>query len=117
MSCSTSFFFYFLKRKNDVSNAHIWFAYKRTTSMGNIMDKVSNTQQRHEEVAVPAFELLSQPDLLSLPSSPSVFRFITLSDTHNLHRTLTIPPGDVLIHCGDFTNHSTSLANAVDFIE
>ncbi len=26
------------------------------------------------------------------------------SDTHNLHRKIDIPPCDILIHCGDFTN-------------
>lgn len=28
-------------------------------------------------------------------------RFVFLSDTHNKHREVTVPDGDVLIHCGD----------------
>lgn len=27
-----------------------------------------------------------------------------ISDTHSLHKTLAIESGDILIHCGDFTN-------------
>lgn len=29
-------------------------------------------------------------------------RLVVISDTHSLHRMVTVPPGDVLIHCGDF---------------
>lgn len=32
---------------------------------------------------------------------------VVISDTHNLHEYLTLPPGDVLIHAGDFTRHGT----------
>jgi Icc-related predicted phosphoesterase len=31
-------------------------------------------------------------------------RIVCISDTHGHHRKFTIPPGDVLIHAGDFTN-------------
>ena len=31
-------------------------------------------------------------------------RFVVISDTHCLHSMLEIPSGDVLLHCGDFTN-------------
>jgi Icc-related predicted phosphoesterase len=30
-------------------------------------------------------------------------RLVLISDTHNLHKRLTIPEGDVVIHCGDAT--------------
>ncbi len=32
---------------------------------------------------------------------------VIISDTHNLHRQLVLPPGDVLIHCGDATLRGT----------
>ncbi|EFC40635.1 metallophosphoesterase [Naegleria gruberi] len=35
-------------------------------------------------------------------------KFVVISDTHNLHELLKIPDGDVLIHCGDFTNRGTA---------
>ncbi|CAK9114709.1 unnamed protein product [Durusdinium trenchii] len=30
-------------------------------------------------------------------------RLVIISDTHNCHRDLTVPDGDILIHAGDFT--------------
>lgn len=36
-----------------------------------------------------------------LPKPPSTVRLVIISDTHERHRDLLIPPGDVLIHCGD----------------
>lgn len=35
-------------------------------------------------------------------------RLICISDTHGQHELLTIPTGDVLVHAGDLTAHSTS---------
>ena len=43
-------------------------------------------------------------------------RFVCISDTHELHKTLHIPKGDVLIHCGDvlFANfHKFSLETSI----
>ena len=37
-----------------------------------------------------------------------VVRLVCISDTHTAHRTLTIPPGDILVHSGDFTNYGTT---------
>lgn len=31
-------------------------------------------------------------------------RIVCISDTHNKHRNINLPDGDVLIHAGDFTN-------------
>lgn len=31
-------------------------------------------------------------------------RIVVISDTHTLHDQVAIPPGDILIHAGDFTN-------------
>lgn len=38
-----------------------------------------------------------------------------ISDTHELHRDLEIPYGDVLIHTGDFTMNSVSTEKLLDF--
>ena len=35
-------------------------------------------------------------------------RVIVVSDTHNKHRRLRIPDGDILIHCGDMTNRGSA---------
>ena len=46
--------------------------------------------------------------------APGRLRFVVMSDTHMQHRRLRVPAGDVLVHCGDFTNHG-SLAEVADF--
>jgi predicted phosphodiesterase len=32
-------------------------------------------------------------------------RVVVMSDTHNHANNLIVPPGDILIHCGDFTDN------------
>lgn len=31
-------------------------------------------------------------------------KIVSISDTHNFHKNLELPKGDILIHCGDFTS-------------
>ncbi len=42
-------------------------------------------------------------------------QLILLSDTHEQHSEVEIPPGDILIHAGDFTMFSRSLRSIMDF--
>jgi Icc-related predicted phosphoesterase len=35
-------------------------------------------------------------------------RFVFISDTHLLHEQIALPPGDVLVHSGDFTMRGTA---------
>lgn len=42
--------------------------------------------------------------------------FVALSDTHGNHHSVEIPPGDVIIHCGDIT-HKSNLPEITDFIK
>ncbi len=35
-------------------------------------------------------------------------KIVAISDTHGMHQSVKIPPGDVLIHCGDFTKYGRS---------
>ena len=50
------------------------------------------------------------PDMRRPPGSawaarqPGTIRCVVVSDTHGKHAALRVPPGDVLLHCGDFTN-------------
>lgn len=41
-------------------------------------------------------------------------RFVCISDTHSTHRRLEVPPGDVLIHCGDVSERGL-LKEVLDF--
>jgi Icc-related predicted phosphoesterase len=42
---------------------------------------------------------------------------VCIADTHELHRELALPDGDILIHAGDFTMFSKSAAAILDFNE
>jgi predicted MPP superfamily phosphohydrolase len=42
-------------------------------------------------------------------------RLVLLSDTHELHREVDVPDGDILIRAGDFTMFSKSMKAVVDF--
>jgi Icc-related predicted phosphoesterase len=44
-------------------------------------------------------------------------RVVCISDTHELHREVDVPPGDLLIHAGDFTFFSKSESQIDDFNE
>lgn len=51
---------------------------------------------------------------LSVKTTKSI-RLVLISDTHELHRELDVPDGDILIHCGDISMMSRSLAAIEDF--
>jgi Icc-related predicted phosphoesterase len=42
-------------------------------------------------------------------------RLVLMSDTHELHREIDVPDGDILIHAGDFTMFSKSMDAITDF--
>lgn len=42
---------------------------------------------------------------------------VCISDTHELHREVDVPQGDILIHAGDFTMFSKSASAILDFNE
>jgi len=47
--------------------------------------------------------------------SGKTIRIICVSDTHELHREIEIPSGDILIHAGDFTFFSQRSSATADF--
>ena len=53
------------------------------------------------------------------PSQTSIartaLRLVLLSDTHQLHREVEVPDGDIFIHAGDFTMFSESMEAVADF--
>src|ERR1700676_5392257 len=46
---------------------------------------------------------------------PDYVTVVCISDTHELHRELDVPDGDILIHAGDFTMFSKSASAILDF--
>lgn len=43
-------------------------------------------------------------------------KIVCISDTHNKHRKIDIPDGDILIHSGDFSSNIKSIYNFNDWI-
>lgn len=72
--------------------------------------RVGTTQPSHPEV-----DFLSHPDappervfLNRLPAKDvGTIRFVIISDTHERHRLVSLPKGDVFLHCGDIFMSST----------
>lgn len=46
---------------------------------------------------------------------PLIRRIVCISDTHGLHRRVSVPEGDLLIHAGDFMGAGRSLDEITDF--
>jgi len=44
-------------------------------------------------------------------------RLVCLSDTHGLHRQLTVPNGDILIHAGDLTLFDPTLSSSLPMLK
>jgi Icc-related predicted phosphoesterase len=53
--------------------------------------------------------------LIQTTISNDTLRLVLLSDTHELHRGVKVPDGDILIHAGDFTRFSKSMSAIADF--
>jgi Icc-related predicted phosphoesterase len=49
--------------------------------------------------------------------NPDSLTIVLISDTHELHREIEVPTGDILIHAGDFTMNSRSAEKLIDFNE
>ena len=47
------------------------------------------------------------PVEINVKREDGVVRIVLISDTHNKHKMLELPEGDILIHAGDFTNDGT----------
>jgi predicted phosphohydrolase len=47
----------------------------------------------------------------------ATLRLVLLSDTHQLHRQVDVPTGDILIHAGDFTMFGRTKADITDFLD
>lgn len=65
---------------------------------------------------VPQFEVSSGDSGRSpRKHDPPILKLVLLSDTHELHREVDVPAGDILIHAGDFTMFSKSMKAIEDF--
>ena len=53
----------------------------------------------------------------AIEHQPDHLIIVMISDTHAMHREIEVPPGDLLIHAGDFTMNSMSAEKLIDFNE
>jgi Icc-related predicted phosphoesterase len=51
----------------------------------------------------------------AIEHQPDHLIIVMISDTHAMHREIEVPPGDLLIHAGDFTMNSMSAEKLIDF--
>ena len=56
-----------------------------------------------------------QKKKLDTEHAPESLTIVLISDTHDMHREVEIPKGDLLIHAGDFTMNSMSAEKLIDF--
>jgi len=92
---------------------------------------ISATARKHTNEPTKAWEIVRASktqkqtvlpndalDPAQLPAQPPAgsVRFVFVSDTHSKHSTVDVPPGDVLVHCGDFSSTGT-LAEVSEFCE
>eukprot|EP00416_Gambierdiscus_australes_P043686 CAMPEP_0171117882 /NCGR_PEP_ID=MMETSP0766_2-20121228/93524_1 /TAXON_ID=439317 /ORGANISM="Gambierdiscus australes, Strain CAWD 149" /LENGTH=249 /DNA_ID=CAMNT_0011580423 /DNA_START=59 /DNA_END=808 /DNA_ORIENTATION=+ len=69
--------------------------------------RVLPTVQLVEFLADPHVRPVRMP-LGVLPNPPSgVTRVVIVSDTHEMHRHVAVPPGDLFLHCGDILMSSS----------
>jgi len=83
---------------------------KKVSFENNLSDKDNpgklSLKSRKENYKLKSIKVVSlEIDSTVAPWPRSgVVRVVLISDTHNSHRKLNMPPGDILIHAGDFTN-------------
>lgn len=84
---------------------------KKVNFGNNLSDKDNSGKDSLEHCSKMSYKVknidVEKVDIDSPPPPwprPGVIRIVSISDTHNKHRKLTMPPGDILIHSGDFTN-------------
>ena len=67
----------------------------------------TNDEKKKASKSVNEEEAFERVEISVKEKSEDVIRIILISDRHNLHRTLQMPEGDILIHAGDFTEDGT----------
>jgi len=91
---------------------------KTTNRVHNLMAHTSKLEVQLRHVPPHFIQTVSGR---SNPNKLSSIRLVHVSDTNNHHRYLHIPPGDVFVHTGNFTNPEESKANALtvfkDFLD
>jgi Icc-related predicted phosphoesterase len=83
-----------------------WLLLKAKSILANVPQNPSNSRDYSMETSL-------RP--ISTPKAETVLRLVLLGDTHELHRKVEVPGGDILIHVGDFTMFSKNMTAVADF--
>ena len=78
--------------------------------MGSKASKATSKTKNEKNKSIKSVkeeEGLEQVEINVKEKREDVARIVLISDTHNLHKTLQMPEGDILIHAGDITNDGT----------
>jgi len=75
----------------------------------------SNLDIDHIDVSNIDYKNIIEVNKTELTKANGTMRIIVISDTHAQEKHLEIPAGDILIHCGDFTDFYHSSSHAKDF--
>jgi hypothetical protein len=70
------------------------FTTKAESILANVPQNPSNSREYSMETIVKP---------IPTPEAGMVLRLVLLGDTHELHREVEVPDGDILIHAGDLT--------------
>ena len=69
--------------------------------------KDGSNDNKEENKSINEEQLLQVDINVKEKKDDGAVRIVLISDTHNRHRMLELPKGDILIHAGDFTNNGT----------
>ena len=76
--------------------------------MGSKASRVHfNTRDGKKKESASVDEQVERIEITVKEKREDAIRIVLISDTHNRHRALQMPEGDILIHAGDFTNNGT----------
>ena len=76
--------------------------------MGSKTSRVDfNTRDGKKKESASVDQQVERIEITVKEKREDAIRIVLISDTHNRHRALQMPEGDILIHAGDFTNNGT----------
>jgi Icc-related predicted phosphoesterase len=97
-----------------VRHSSTWILHSGSAKSGTRLRQAEICTIRKVE-SIIGLEKRSHLTEYRVQSSKQTIRVVCISDTHELHRELDIPPGDILIHAGDFTLFGKRPSQVSDF--
>jgi 3',5'-cyclic AMP phosphodiesterase CpdA len=68
------------------------------------LDKIEQMEKEKERMLPqPKVKEVEEDEEDWYPGHPRLVRIVCVSDTHTNHKDLKMPPGDILVHAGDFS--------------